>query len=120
MATQALLDKIAADQREQVAAIEAETKERVAAIEAATASEIEALKADAAAASEKAVTAAKRAVISKAKQAGRLVVQTARREVLDEIMAKAEAQAVGDDAALKQQFNDRRADLEMSIAKELA
>lgn len=119
MSTQALLDKITAATTEQVADIKAKAAAQVEAINASATAEVDRIKADAAAATEKDVAQIKRAALAKARQTGKLAVQTARREVFDTIMAAAEVQVVGDDAVLAQQFADRRADLEMQLAKQI-
>lgn len=119
MSTQALLDKIAAERDEHVAAIEAEAATKAAAIEASAEAELSALTDAAAAASAKEVAQLKRAALSRARQSGKIMVQTARREAFDEIMSGAKA-AVENDAALLQKFNDNVGDLEMVLAKNLA
>jgi len=119
MSTQALLDKIVAGQNEQVAQIETDTAAAVAQIEADTKETVAQITSDAAAASEKEVAQITRAALSKARQAGKLIVQTARRKAFDDIMATAQQQIVGDDAKLAQQFSDQKADLEMELSKQL-
>lgn len=119
MSTQALLDKIVAERDEQVAAIEAQSKEVIAKIEATAAEEVAAIETAAAVASEKEVASIKRAALSKARQTGKLAVQTARREAVDEVMAAAEKTIVSEDAANARLFADRKPVLEMELAKQL-
>ena len=118
MSTEALLEKIVAERDKTIAEIEAATKEAVVEIEASTEAEVATIAADAAAASEKQVAQITRAELSKARQAGKLLVQSARREVFDEIMSAAQAN-VATTAVTTQSFADKRADLEMHLAKQI-
>lgn len=120
MSTQILLDKLAADRDEQVAVIKAESAEKVAAIKVAMDKEVAALAEVAAAVSAKEVAQINRAALSKARQAGKLLVQTAKREAFDAVMTAAEKTVVAADPAAASLFADRRADLEVVLAKQLA
>ena len=116
MSTQTLLDKIKASSADTITQIEADTQAAIAAIERSAADSVATIESDAATAADKAAAAVERATLAKARQAGRLAVQTARREAFDAIMAAAQSQ-VGDDKA--QAWSDARADLEMHLSKHI-
>lgn len=120
MSTQVLLDKIAAGTADSVSAIEAEAALAVAAIKESTAAEVATIEADALTAATKAAGAIERATLAKARQAGKLLVQTARRSAFDTVMAAAKQAVVGDDVSKIQSFADKRADLELHLSKQLA
>jgi len=116
MSTQALLDKITASKAEAITAIEAEAQATVASINKATATEVAAIEQAAKAAAEKSAAQVERATLAKARQAGKLTVQTARREAFDAIMVAAEAEAA---TGKVQQWSDAKADLEMTLSHQL-
>jgi len=119
MSTQALLDKIKDAATQSAEAINTEAAKSVEAINASVEAEVAMIQEQATAAAEKAGAAVTRATLAKARQTGKLLVQTARREAFDTIMNAAEKVAVGDDAAKAQKWADKRADLEMHLSKEI-
>ncbi len=119
MSTQALLDKITAASTEAVAQIEADAAKTVSAIKATTDAEVATITSDAQEAATKAAAAVKRAALAKARQAGKLQIQTARRAAFDAVMAEAKTAAVGDDAAAAQAWSDKEAELEMHVSKQI-
>ena len=119
MSTQALLDKIASARDEQVAIVEAASAKTIAAIEFATAIEVKEIESAASAASEKEVVQIKRAALSKARQNGKLAVQTARREAFDAILDSAEKTITAEDPANVRLFADQKPVLEMELAKQI-
>ena len=116
MSTQALLDKIKASSAETIAVIETEAQAAVASINEAVATEVKTIEQTAKQTAEKSAAQIERATLAKARQAGKLTVQTARREAFDAIMATAQAE-VGADKA--QQWSDAKADLEMHLSKQI-
>lgn len=116
MSTQALLDKIKASSADAITAIEAEAAATVASIEQASAAEVLAIEESAATAAKKAAAQVERATLAKARQSGKLIVQTARREAFDAIMAAAQAE-VGTEKA--QEWSDKKATLEMHLSKQI-
>jgi len=119
MSTQVLLDKISDAAAQSVKAIEAEAEQSVQTINASAKAEVAVIAEQATAAAEKAGAAVTRATLAKARQTGKLLVQTARREAFDTVMKAAEQVAVAGDATKAQQWSDKRADLEMHLSKEI-
>ena len=120
MSTKDLLDKITQAQTESINMIEVETAVTVQAINESTGASIAKIAADATAAANKAAAAVERATLAKARQTGKLAVQTARRTAFDSIMASAEKTVVDGDTSKAQEFADKRADLEMHLSKQLS
>ena len=120
MSTQALLDKIKASSADAISQIEAEAAATVTAINEAAAAEVAVIEQAAIAAADKSATQVQRATLAKARQSGKLVVQTARREAFDAIMAAAHTAVVAGDASKAQQWSDQKADLEMHLSKQIA
>jgi len=119
MSTQALLDKIGTASKESVSTIESEAKAQVKAINDSVTAEVAKIASDAIVASEKAAAAVERATLAKARQSGKLLVQTEKRAAFDDIMAAAEKAIVNGDAEKAQKWADKRADLEMHLSKQL-
>ncbi|HMA77773.1 MAG TPA: hypothetical protein VKP88_01370 [Candidatus Paceibacterota bacterium] len=119
MSTQALLDKISATAAAKVEEIERATADQVASIEAAAEAEAVAVTAAVAQRNEKDIAQLRRAILSKARQSGKLLVQTARREAFDEVLEAAYKQLVDEDPKRAELFTDKRAELEMYLAQQL-
>ena len=119
MSTQALLEKIETASAALIKTIEADAAATVATINDSAQSELTKISDDAQAAADKSAAAVERATLAKARQAGKLAVQTAKRSAFDAIMITAQKTAVGDDSAKAQSWADKQADLEMVLSKQL-
>jgi precorrin-6B methylase 2 len=118
MDTKVLLDKIAETHATQLAAITADTQDQVAAIEAEAAQAVAKIEADAAVLADKTAAQISRATLARARQSGKLVAQTAKREAFDVIMKAAETTLVAG-GATEREFSDKRAKLELHLAQQL-
>jgi|GEM_PF-853671 len=119
MSTQVLLEKIETASTESIKTIEAEATAAAAAIKAEAEALVAKINTDAEATATKAGAAVERAALAKARQSGKLLVQTARREAFDAVMHAAKKTAVGDDATQTQAWADKQASLEMHLSKQL-
>lgn len=118
MDTKALLDKIAETHAIELAVIAAGTQALVAAIEAEAAVAVAKIEADAAIVADKTAAQISRATLARARQSGKLIVQTAKREAFDVIMNAAENTVVASGATARE-FSDKRAKLELHLAQQL-
>lgn len=119
MSAQSLLEKIAADAAAQVSVINTETSVAVSTIEAAATAESDAIAAAAKARATKASEQVARTLLSQARQLGKIVVQEARRSVVDAVLADAKQQFAGDDPEKQQLFSDKQAQIEIAVANAL-
>jgi vacuolar-type H+-ATPase subunit E/Vma4 len=119
MSTKDLLDKITQASAETIKAIESEASATVTTITDSTQVGVAKIATEAKAAAEKAAAAVERATLAKARQAGKLAVQTAKRAVFDDIMTAVEKAVVEDDNTKAQQFADSKATLELHLSKQL-
>jgi len=119
MSTKDLLDKIDQASAESIKTIETEAAAMVTTITESAQAELTKISDDAQAAADKTAAAVERATLAKARQAGKLAVQTAKRSAFDAIMITAQKIAVGDDSAKAQAWADKEADLEMVLSKQL-
>lgn len=119
MSTKDLLDKITQASADGVKTIETEAAVAVATITNSAQVDVVKIADDAKATAAKAAAAVERATLAKARQAGKLAVQTAKRAVFDDIMTAVEKAVVGDDDAKAQQFADSKATLELHLSKQL-
>jgi vacuolar-type H+-ATPase subunit E/Vma4 len=118
MSTTDLLDKITQASADGVKTIETEAAVVVVTITNSAQADVAKIADDAKVAAAKAAAAVERATLAKARQAGKLAVQTAKRAVFDDIMSAVEKTVTADDSKA-QQFADSKATLELHLSKQL-